>query len=611
ERGGVPRAQLPFLDDCRLSQVQISQHGALSVWKSAVSRFLIRENGIPRGIVSTNGAIAPQSSAEVLISLLPLTLHEQPRQVALLGIGAGVPLYTCLGSQDFGVTLVESDSQLVSIARQLTTNSELAGLWKEDRLTQVAVDPTLWVTGRGQQFDVVISNPDPSILLQSASQYTQQFYRRAARRLTVDGIFCQRFTFHDYGPSPIRTMSATLRSVFSEVMAVEVGPGEIAFLCTNSARGLIRSDVAARMQALYATEAMAGIGWDWTVMLTLGAYDAEHLDKIEATGKAKINSASNGLFCTQLAPELMRWGSKSAEIAQTLSPNCGKILNWLVEVSEREELLRRLSEVRGQQDLLTNYPDQYWAYRSQIRKQVSTRPVSKIQAVKHEEGQNGLPAQDKRRLRYFQQLSKAIHSKKPEEFERLETFTVPYDPLVSLFVHQELAEIAARAPQINPQLELEHRLHTLFFTTTNDRSVRNALAALRLVLDKPESVSTGADRFDLLNTLLQSLQYRWESRSNAAPGNAKELAHDVEDNIVLAERAVVVMKDLAPRADVSAADCEARVRVIERKLLHPLRNYRSRLQPHVARQKVKDLDAELDGDLPTDEELQFPGADKP
>lgn len=611
ERNGIPGSQLPFLDESRLNQLQTSEHGVISVWRSAISRYQVRENGIPRGVISTNGAIAPQASAEVLISLLPLTLYEQPRNVALLGLGAGVPMFTCLGSQDLGVTLVESDSQLVSIVQNLTAKSDLAALWKEKRLQHVQADPALWVNGRGQQYDVVISNPDQSALLRSAALYTQEFYRRASRRLTSDGIFCQRFTFHDFGPSPLQTLSATLRSVFSNVMAVEIGPGEIAFLATNSTRGLIRSDISDRMQAIYATDAMAGIGWDWSVMLTLGAYDAEHLEKFESMGRPRINSARNGWFCTQLPPELMRWGPKSTEIAQTLSPKSGKILNWLGEVSNREELLRRLSEVRGQQELLVNYPDQYWAYRSQVRKQVSTRPLSGIQKIKHEDGRNGLPPEDKRRLRYFQQLSKAIHSKKPEEFQRLESFTVPYDPLVSLFVHQELAEIAAKSSEIDPQLELEHRLHTLFFTSTNDRSVRNGLAALRLVLNKPEAVASDAERFDMLNTLLQSLQYRWESRSTAAPGNARELARDVEDNIVLGERSLAALTELAPQAGVSSVDCEARIRVIERKLLHPLRNYRARLEPHVARQKMKAEEAELDGGLPTEEELQFPGADKP
>jgi spermidine synthase len=611
ERSGMPRSQLPFLDDSRLRQVEMGEHGVLTVWKSAMSRFQIRENGIPRGIVSTNGAVAPQASAEVLIALLPLTLHEQPKHVAILGAGGGVPIFTCLEAQELAVTLVESDAGLVSVLKDITKKSALASYWKEKRLSQIQVDPALWIAGHGKQYDVLISNPDQSAQLRSTAGFTQEFYRRAARRLTADGIFCQRYTFHDFGPGPMQTLSATLRSVFSTVMAVEVGPGEIAFLATNSEMGLIRGDVTERMQAIYATEAMASIGWDWTVMLTLGAYDAKHLDKIQELGRTRINSAMNGWFCTQLPPELMRWGAKPAEISQVLVPNTGKILNWLDEVSNRADLLRRLSEVRGQQELLSDYPDQYWAYRSQVRKQISTRPLSPIQKVKHEEGKSGLPPEDKRRLRYFQQLSKAIHTKLPTEIQRLEAFTTPYDPLVSLFVHQELAEIAARSSDCDPQLELEHRLHTLFFTTTNDRSVRNGLSLLRLLLDKPESVPSPEDRFDLLNTVLQSLQYRWESRTNAQPGSARELARDVEDNIVLGERALRAMTELAPEAGISNTDCEARERVIERKLLLPLRNYRKRLEPHVARQKAKQNEAELDGDLPSDDELKFPGAEKP
>lgn len=610
EREGTPRSQLPFLDDARLELVQSTSQGVLTVWKSAVSRYQIRENGIPRGVLSTRAAIAPQASAEVLTSLIPMTLHEDPRRVALLGAGAGVPLFTCLGSLDASVTLVDADTGLLTVLKQLTANTEWDWVWKEERLRHVSIDPALWVSSSGEPFDVVISNTDQSALLRTSGSFTQEFYRRAATRLTADGIFCQRFIFHDLGPNPLRTVSATMRSVFTHVAAVEMGPGEIAFVATNSSAGLIRKNCVDRMQALFSSDAMSGIGWDWSVLLTLGAFDAVKLDAIEATGTARIHSAANSRFSTQLPPEVMRWGHKSAEVAKILQPNTDKILNWLGEVSNREDLLRRLAEVRGQQELLSQYPDQYWAYRSQVRKQVSTRPMSLIEKVNHEKGKGGLHPEDKRRLRYFQQLSRAIHTKSPVEIERLEAFTTPYDPLVSLFVHQELAEIAARVPESDPRLELEHRLHTLFFTSSADRSVRNALAALRLILDKPEAVTDATSRYDTLNTVLQALQYRWEARTIATTGNPKEVARDVEENIVLGERAMLLMAQLAPEAGIATADREARQRVIERKLLQPLRTYRTRLEPHLARQKMKAQEAEIDGDLPTDEELQFPGADK-
>lgn len=613
DRSEIPRTQLPFLDDARLEAQTQGERGIYTIWKSAIARHQIRENGIPRGTISTNTQISPQDTSEVVLALLPLTLHERPNRIALLGLGASAPLQACLGCPILEVTAVENDSQLTSILQQITANTEAAAMWQDERVTLQTADPALWVAGAGETFDVVISNPEQSALVHGATQFTREFYRRAAQRLSADGIFCQRFQYYDYGPRPWQTVAATLRNVFRHVLAVEIGPGEIAWLATNSELGFIRTEVVERMQAEHVRDLMSQVGWDWSVLLTLAAYDNECLDKVLAGNASRINTAANGRLCTQLPSELMRWAPKSQEIQQAVTTHAGKILNWVGEAGTDEDLLRRLAEVRGQQELVANFPDQYWGYRSQVRKQISSRPLSRIQQVKHEgksagkEGV-GLHPDDKRRLRYFQQLSKAIHTQDPVEIEKLAQFATPYDPLVSLFMHQELAEIATRVPQLPPSLELTHRLHMLNFSPAFDHSVRNALSGLRLVLEKPECVASNAERWDVINGLLQALQVRWEQRSPADNANARLTARDVEENIVLAERALVELPKLAADVGFTTEDWNSRQRIIERKLLAPLRDYRERLQPVAAKQKLDAMEAEVDGGLPSDEDLQFPGA---
>ncbi len=610
---GTPRPQLAFLDESRLVARMQGERGVYTVWRSAVARHQVRENGIPHGCISTNTEISPQDTSEVVLALLPLTLHERPHRVAVLGLGASTPLQTCLGCPILEVTAVETDPQLVALLQQVTAGTEAAAQWQDERLTLHTVDPALWVAGTGESFDVVISNPDSSALIQGSSQFTAEFYRRASRRLTADGIFCQRFQFHDYGAVPLQTMAATLRSVFGQVLAVEIGPGEIAWLGTNSAAGFIRAEVVERMQAPHVRQLMSSVGWDWSVLLTLAAYDDAGLAKVVAGKIGRINTAANGRFSTQLPNELMRWGNKPLEIQLAVTAHAGKLLNWVGDAGSDEDLLRRLGEVRGQQELVAKFPDQFWGYRSQVKKQISSRPLSRIQQVKHEGQQGreegvGLHPDDKRRLRYFQQLSKAIHTDRAVEVLKLAEYAAPYDPLVSLFMHQEVAEIAARFPELPPRLELTHRLHMLYFSPSTDSSVRNALSALRLVLEKPDCVTSNTERWDIMNGLLQMLQVRWQNRSPEQISDARMATRDLEENIVLAERALEELPNLATEAGFSTADWKARKRNIERNLLGPLRGYRERLQPIAAKQRFDTLEEGLDGTLPSDEDLQFPGS---
>ncbi len=615
DQGGIPRRELPFLDEGRLESQIASEHGTYTVWKFAVARHQIRENGIPRGNLSTSPEFSPQDTGEVLLSLLPLTLHEEPRRIAILGMGTSMPVQAGLASPVLEINAVETDPQLVSLLKKVTLQTSAESIWQDERLKVTTADPALWVAGSRDQYDVVISNPQQSALVQNSAQYTQEFYRRAARRLTAEGIFCQRFQFVDYGPQPLQTIAATLRGVFRHVMAVEVGNGEIAWVATNSESGLIRKNLVERMQATHVRELMSQVGWDWSVLLTLGAYDDALLEKFLDKTKPGINTSTNGRFCTLLPGELMRWGSKADEVQKTLTVHASKILSWVGEAAAEDDLLRRLAEVQGQQELVAKYPDQYWGYRSQVKKQISTRPIPRIQQAKYEQHQKdktaALHPDDKRRLSYFQQLSKAIHGQKPEDVIQLAEYSTPYDPLVSLFMHQEVAEVAAQVSGLPANFELTHRLHMIYFSPIVDSSVRNPLTALRLVLEKPECVDSNAARWDVINGLLQTLQNRWQNRGMTPVSNARLVTRDTEENIVLVERALQELPSLRADVGFSADDWDARKRCIERNLLRPLREYRENLQPMATQQRFETAEPPQDSDLPSEEDLQYPGSNLP
>jgi hypothetical protein len=151
----------------------------------------------------------------------------------------------------------------------------------------------------------------------------------------------------------------------------------------------------------------------------------------------------------------------------------------------------------------------------------------------------------------------------------------PYDPLVSDFVHHEAALLLSRAAVADPRAELEHRLHTIYFNTGNDRSVRNVTEALALVLDHPEAAGDPLDRWDQANALLEVLKHRWALR--AAESEASQYAQsDAEQTLAAAQRALRTMDELAPQLPVDPDDWQARRDVLERQLLRPLRTYRAR-----------------------------------
>src|SRR5262249_9531650 len=95
-RTGISGSWLTSLDDGRAVQTAEGDQGTLTLFRYGGHQLHIRENGIPRGILSLDPQVHPQFSAEVLQSVFPLALCEKASSVLILGSGSGVNFTTAL-----------------------------------------------------------------------------------------------------------------------------------------------------------------------------------------------------------------------------------------------------------------------------------------------------------------------------------------------------------------------------------------------------------------------------------------------------------------------------------------------------------------------------------
>jgi len=193
-------------------------------------------------------------------------------------------------------------------------------------------------------------------------------------------------------------------------------------------------------------------------------------------------------------------------------------------------------------------------------------------------------------MAYFRALGKAARTREPGDIARVAAFETPYDPLISYFVHHEVAELYRRCGSRMPQEELRHRLHAVFFSSPRDASLGNVVQAITLLRDYPQAQPEARARWQTLNALLQALRQRWEARAGIKPATARAAMADIEATLSAAETALACMQALAPQAGVSPRDFQNRKSVIERMLLKPVRNYRSQLHPHLVRNEQTGLD---------------------
>jgi hypothetical protein len=587
---GTETRLLPFLDDGRLVASQEGDRGTYTLWKHHGVQLELRESGIPLGTYCGRPDLCPQFSGPVLTAALPLVLHEAPRRVLLLGLGSGNTLLTCLEFPVAELTCVEGDGRLIDLLDRAVWPSGLTNPRSDNRVRFVEIEPACAVQSRCGSFDVIVSDTDPAGVATGTPYFTREFYAGIAGQLAADGIFAQRFRYVDFGPWPVRSVLATLKSAFAQVAAIEAGGGDLVLLATNSPRGLSRPDLLKRFQAPQVGRAFAHVGWDWSVALNLGMYSGEGC-QILIQG-SPLNTASNGLFSYGLPQETMRWGPKREELARALSSHTGRIAEWPNVDGNDPELLRRLSDVLMQRELMTAYPDQPWAYRKAVREELIKHPHTVIGEA-GEGYDRQLHPVDQRRLNYLAALGRAAQAPRStaETLRDLEEFAEPYDPVLTFFVHHELAALYARPGSLDPALQLRHRLYTVYYGDASDRSIRDVVEALNLLTTNPQAF-TADERWDHMNALLQFLKLRWGNRGLIKPPSVRIMLNDSERSISAAESAFSEMEKLRLVVGISEIDWRARREVLERSLVRPLRTYQSDLVPDYLKETQQPATAE-------------------
>ena len=615
-RSGWESRLLPLLDDTRMVFCTEGPRGPLTLWRSKGLELHLRENGVPRAVVSVNTDVHPQFPPEVLLAALPLVMSDRPGRVLLLGASGGVPLSTCLHFPVREAVCVEADASLIEMLRGPIATETGFNPLHDDRVRLIAAPPELVLMAAGDAFDVILSSPPSSAIVAGGASFTTEFYRRASRRLAERGVFCQRFECLDYGPDPLRLVVQSLRQAFREVIAVETAAGELLLLATNSAGVFIPDDLPARLEAPHVRRLLARSGLDWSTPLNFPTYDHAALGEICDEVHTWSNSSANGLLALKAPLDMMRWGTKLQDAQRVLTAvrttpapfwnrdggeksnllagevtlsRKSRFLEWLGDSRVSPELLRRLSEVVTQQKLVREFPEEHWwQYRKALRQQLQDHPRSAIQQVKHVRGVKHAHPEDIARKNYFEAFGEAAQRAKPTDAQiaAMEVCLEPYDPLLSYFGRQEVADLQARSDR-DPVGELTHRLHVIFFAPAGESSTRNVATAIELLVRHPEAIPDDARRFDVLNGLVQTLRTRWESRQHTPVLTVARQITDVDRSVVAIEKSVAAMGELTPFTNLTADDWATRQQVVDRLLLRPLRAYRAELRASAQRSESR------------------------
>ncbi|MBC7820192.1 MAG: hypothetical protein IAG10_25190, partial [Planctomycetaceae bacterium] len=551
-RAETPWEQLPVLDEGRAAIVVEGDRGTLTAWKFSGSRFLVRENGVPKGTLATNAQLAPRFAPDVLPTVLPLVTHERPQSLLLLGLRTGEPAAMATMFPLRRIVCIEADRGVVELSRSLLSIGNDASSLGDDRLETRVCDPVLVVRTMPERFDVIVASADQPSLPQAANGFTVETLRAASGCLNDGGVFAIRFQHIDLGPRSVRGLAKTMSAAFREVAAVEVAPGELLFLGTNGERGFAREGFVERWQRPQVRQLLASVGWDWSTPLRLPMLTHEALQELIARSGAVVNVASRSNWPFRLPLEVMRWENKLQQVQAELAPHERFLMAWGGDEANNSDVAARLSEWELSRAIIRRHSDEFWAYRKSVKEHMTSSPRAMIQQAGHSSSDSDLHADDIRRLRYFRTIGELAKNTSPTEadFDRLRRFESPFDPLVSPFLHQELVELTPRCADRDAAAELHHRLAAIYFSTPADRSIRNVADALQFVNSTPDAIPDKAERYDHLNALLQMLLARWSARGEFRPTSSRVALNDIERSIAAAETTFATLDELSAQGVV-------------------------------------------------------------
>lgn len=167
-----------------------------------------------------------------LVAHLPLLLHENPRQVGIIGLGSGVTVGSALRHPIMRADVIEISPDVVEASQYFLAENHHA--LDDPRTNLIVGDGRSHLLLAERQYDVIISEPSNPWIAGVAALFTREFFAAARNRLAPGGVICQWANTYNISDSDLRAIVATFTSVFPDGTLWLVGGDDVLLVASNS-----------------------------------------------------------------------------------------------------------------------------------------------------------------------------------------------------------------------------------------------------------------------------------------------------------------------------------------------------------------------------------------
>ena len=220
--------------------------GRLLYYREGAAATVAVREAVGSRSLSIDGKVDASNAGDMLtqrlLAHLPLLLHPEPRQVAIIGLGSGVTLGSALTHPIARADTLEISPEVV----------EASGAFEHENHRALADPRTRLVIADGRshlmlsrlQYDVIISEPSNPWMAGIASLFTHEFFQSVRDRLAPGGIFCQWAHTYDMRDDDLRSIVATFLSVFPDGTLWLVGGEDVLLVGSTDALHARLADIA-------------------------------------------------------------------------------------------------------------------------------------------------------------------------------------------------------------------------------------------------------------------------------------------------------------------------------------------------------------------------------
>ena len=180
----------------------------------------------------SDGSARDDAGTQVMSGMLPMLLHPNPKKALVIGLGTGTTSGWIADTPGMErVDAVELEPVVVDIATYFNPVNRNA-MSNPKHVTAIGDAREVLLTTR-EKYDLIFSEPSNPYRAGIASLYTREFYSAAVDRLNPNGLFVQWMQMYAIETRTMKTIYATISSVFPHVDTWTTTSGDIVLVASR------------------------------------------------------------------------------------------------------------------------------------------------------------------------------------------------------------------------------------------------------------------------------------------------------------------------------------------------------------------------------------------